>query len=328
MARFGRRLSWGFADFGPRPNAAARRTSGARAAAVLEKKGRKLSPVRLEGLRRGIARTFWGQAWCDNLEHSSDFANRLPRGRAYVRTGAVIDLQIAPGRVTALVQGSSLYEVVVAIEAVPPARWKTLVRECAGGIDSLIELLQGKLSSAVMAAMTRPETGLLPAPGRIEMKCSCPDWATMCKHVAAVLYGIGARLDEAPELLFRLRGTDPTDLVATAARAGIGGKREAEKSKGLGAADLGSVFGIDIDTAEIDAPPKRKPTVARREVRETVARAELLRLGLTPGTLRSWLASGVLLTTPSRGVYATTAESKRRLAAHRAPASPRGRRSR
>ncbi len=180
----------------------------------------------------------------------------------------MIDLQIAPGKVTALVQGSSLYEVAVTIEAVSPPRWKALVHACAGGIDSMIELLQGKLSTAVMATMTHPETGLFPAPARIAMKCSCPDWATMCKHVAAVLYGIGARLDRAPELLFRLRGADPGDLVATAARAGISARTPGGAARTLGDADLASVFGI-----ELAGPPVAAPAIRAASSTSPAARA-------------------------------------------------------
>ena len=199
---------------------------------ALEKKGQKLSPVVLAG--RDIAGTFWGKAWCENLESYSDYANRLPRGRSYVRSGAVIDLQIEPGRLVARVQGSSLYTVTIGIGPVEPARWKTIVGACSGKIDSVVELLQGKLSKAVMEVISGKETGLFPAPRQIQLRCSCPDSATMCKHVAAVLYGVGARLDTQPDLLFRLRGADPTELIVTAAKgAALGGPAPA-KEKRLG----------------------------------------------------------------------------------------------
>jgi uncharacterized Zn finger protein len=174
--------------------------------AQMKKKGRAITPVRPEG--RTIARTFWGKAWCDNLESYSDYENRLPRGRTYLRNGSVVHLEIAGGRVEALVSGSELYRVEIDITALGPARWKKIKKACSGGIASLVELLQGKLSAGVMATITRPREGLFPTPKEISLKCSCPDWAGMCKHVAAALYGVGARLDEQPHLLFLLRQVD------------------------------------------------------------------------------------------------------------------------
>ena len=304
---------YGYGGWTPRPNAAARKRSAAREVAALEKKGRKLAPIVVQG--RAIARTFWGKAWCENLERYSDYANRLPRGRTYVRSGSVLDLQIAAGRVTALVQGSSLYDVKIEIDAVPVERWKALVSECAGGIDSLIELLQGKVSDAVMAAVTRAETGLFPAPARIRLGCSCPDWATMCKHVAAVLYGVGARLDEAPELLFRLRGTDPTELVATAATAGLAQRAGVPAASALAGADLSSVFGIELE-APAPAPVPKAKKRKTRAAPATITRAELVRLDVTPATIQRWLKAGVLLATSRRGVYEKTAEAKERILAY------------
>jgi len=180
----------------------------------LQKKGGSLCPVVVEG--RAIAETLWGKAWCENLERYSDFQNRLPRGRAYLRNGSVLDLQIAPGEVRALVCGTEIYRVGVEVARVSEARWKAICRDCAGAIDSLVELLQGRFSKAVMERICREKTGLFPSPSEIKFSCSCPDWAYMCKHVAAVLYGIGARLDHEPELLFRLREVDEKELIVQA----------------------------------------------------------------------------------------------------------------
>ena len=200
--------------FRPYVSVGARRAQAARELAKLQKKGRKMSPVAIEG--RKIARTFWGEAWCDNLERYSDYANRLPRGRTYVRNGSVVDLQVAPGRVTALVSGSTMYDVKVTVGPVPRARWSAICKDCSGAIDSLVELLQGRFSKGVMTRLCEEKTGLFPSPKDILFTCSCPDWASMCKHVAAVLYGIGARLDHQPELLFTLRKVDQQDLIAKA----------------------------------------------------------------------------------------------------------------
>ena len=203
-------------DYGFKPyvSVAARRAQAARELAKLQKKGRTISPIAIEG--RKIAETFWGEAWCDNLERYSDYANRLPRGRTYVRNGSVVDLQVGPGRVTALVSGSTMYDVTVTVGPVPRARWSAICKDCSGAIDSLVELLQGRFSKGVMTRLCEQKTGLFPSPKDIIFTCSCPDWASMCKHVAAVLYGIGARLDHQPELLFTLRKVDQHDLIANA----------------------------------------------------------------------------------------------------------------
>ena len=181
----------------------------------LKKKGRAISPVSIDG--RKIAQSFWGKAWCENLERYSDYANRLPRGRTYVRNGSVVDLQIERGSPARMVSGSEIYEVKIDIAAVSPSRWKAIFKDCAGSIGSLVELLQGKLSKNVMERVCREGDGLFPAPAEIKMSCSCPDWAGMCKHVAATLYGAGARLDAAPDLLFTLRGVDRAELIRRAA---------------------------------------------------------------------------------------------------------------
>ena len=203
-------------SYGWRPyvSAAERRRTAEREMQKLKKTGHPASPVKIEG--REIARSFWGKAWCDNLEHYSDYANRLPRGRTYARNGSVLDLQVAPGEVKALVSGSMLYRVTVKVSPVAKTRWTSICADCGGAIDSLVELLQGRFSRGVMDRICRQKTGLFPTPGEIKFTCSCPDWASMCKHVAAVLYGVGARLDEQPELIFTLRKVDANDLIAKA----------------------------------------------------------------------------------------------------------------
>ena len=232
--------------YGWRPyvSVAKRRQKAAKEMAKLKKKGHPVSPVVVEG--RAIVRTFWGKAWCENLERYSDFANRLPRGRTYVRNGSVIDLQIAPGEITALVSGSSIYKVAVRVAPVEKARWQSICTDCAGAIDSLIELLQGRFSKGVMERVCRQTTGLFPSPHEIKLSCSCPDWAGMCKHVAAVLYGIGARLDHQPELLFRLHSLDEKELIAGAGKALPQAKRAPAGAKVLGGEDLAALFGLDM----------------------------------------------------------------------------------
>ena len=264
--------------FGWRPyvSVASRRRQAARLLSTLKKTGREVSPVQIQGRR--ITTTFWGTAWCENLERYSDYANRLPRGRTYVRNGSVIDLHVAPGKVTALVSGSDVYEVDVNVAALQSARWNALCRDCTGAIDSVVELLQGQLSTGVMERVCAPKTGLFPEPREISFRCSCPDWAGMCKHVSAVLYGIGARLDNRPELLFQLRRVEPLDLLRKA-DAGLR-SRKARPAKVLDAGNLSEVFGIDIVSSS--PRPSRAPSRGSRRNTPPSADAPSSRLDERP----------------------------------------------
>lgn len=305
--------------------------------------GRAPMPVRGEGRR--LSCTFWGRAWCENLERYHDFANRLPRGRTYLRRGAVVDLAIERGRITALVMGMSLYRVSIRIAAVNETRWSALRGRCEGRLSSLIELLEGRVGGDVMAAVTEPKSGLFPEPREIELSCSCPDSARMCKHVAAVLYGVGVRLDAHPRLLFELRGADPAQLIGTP-------KRVVRRAAGARRLDgrLSEIFGVTIDEGDPrDAKPRAparaaakskkaasKPTAAkstlepptqttarttkapaaarRRSSGALMTRKQLLARGLPASTLQGWLRRRVLVPTAEPGVYVLTDEARACLA--------------
>lgn len=241
MSRYG---YWSY--FKPAPTVGERKAKAAKTIASFAKKGQTLSPVNIEG--RTIARTFWGEAWCDNIERYRDYAYRLERGRSYVRSGAVIDLQIQKGRVDALVigSGSRPYKIAIRIDPMAKAAWDALVKRSAGKIASLMALAQGKLPEEMLRHFCDPETGLFPKPREIRLSCSCPDGASCCKHVAAVLYGVGARLDSKPELFFTLRGINPESIVSDEVVDTLTGDASSE----LGGADLGDVFGIALDTQE------------------------------------------------------------------------------
>jgi uncharacterized Zn finger protein len=234
---------------------AARRQKAAHKAAKLAKKGHALSPV--SASRGAIAKSFWGKSWCENLERYSDFSNRLPRGRTYLRNGSVIDLKIGEGEATAQVMGSSLYRTKVQISAVAGTHWQSIARDCARSIDTLVELLQGELSASVMERITRPGSGLFPSPKEISFSCSCPDSAAMCKHIAATLYGIGARLDAEPQLLFGLRRVDAKELIARAGEGNALPQMAPRAGRILEASKLADVFGIDLPP--VDSKPARKP---------------------------------------------------------------------
>ncbi len=253
-------MGYGYGGWAPYVSVAERRKKVEKAAAKAKKAGADLSPV--ASSRGAIAKTFWGKAWCNNLEQYSDYANRLPRGRTYVRNGSVIDLKVTAGEVRAQVMGANLYTVNVTVTAVPDKQWQAIGAGCAGTIDSLVELLQGKLSKGVMEHICKPGTGLFPAPKEIKFKCSCPDWASMCKHVAAVLYGIGARLDQQPDLLFSLRRVDAKDLVAQAGTGLPKAKKGQASGKVLDDSALADVFGIEMAAIAVPTSPAARRSMA------------------------------------------------------------------
>ena len=255
---------------------AERRAKARREMNKLRKKGKDIQPIEIAG--RAIARSFWGKRWCDHLESFSDYANRLPRGRTYVRNGSVCHLAIRTGRIDAIVSGSELYNVTIRIDKLKAAVWKSVKSRCSGQIGSMLELLQGKLSREVMSVVTDRERGLFPKPGEIRFDCSCPDWASMCKHVASVLYGVGSRLDDRPESLFLLRGVDTEELIATEMTL----PGDAATDDILADDALAGIFGIDLDTGagtdggsgDVPPPAPKAPARRRKQAHRRAARGK------------------------------------------------------
>jgi len=242
-----------FWSYKPYVSVAQRRGKAIREMSALRKKGRTITPIEeIEG--RKIARTFWGEAWCKHIECLSDFESRLGRGRTYVKNGSVCHLEIKKGKIEAMVCGSELYEISVNIDALPKTSWDAIKKKCSGQIGSAVELLQGKFSTEVMTLLTHPDNGMFPHADDFRLSCNCPDFARLCKHLAAVLYGVGARLDAAPELLFTLRGVDHFELIEAAAGASASAKTS--DSETISESDLADVFGIDM-VASAPAKPKK-----------------------------------------------------------------------
>ena len=272
--RHSSRGGWG--GFAPYVPVAQRRADAEKQLAKMLKKGEALHPVTLAGF--AIASKWWGKAWCKNLEQYADFSNRIGRGRSYVRNGMVLDLRIAPGAVTALVQGSRAqpYKVNVKMALLSAAARAKVEAACRGQLGSLADLLAGQFPKALEALFTTEGSGLFPAPQEITFDCSCPDSASMCKHVAAVVYGIGARVDEDPGLFFALRGIEPQQLIGGVVQQHadellVKAKRTSKKI--LAETDLGAVFGIEmaepVETAPVAPPPAK---VRKAKVKKAVKR--------------------------------------------------------
>lgn len=233
----------------------------------LKKKNPNIKPVVLQG--KTLARNWWGKSWNKNLERYADYENRIGRGRSYVRHGAVLDLQITRKKISALVAGSAArpYNVEISIEPITKNRWGEIRRQCEGQLQSLQDLLAGKFPESLADIFFSQDKGLFPSPKEIKLDCSCPDWATMCKHLAATLYGVGARLDEDPSLFFTLRGVDTGELIAQAVEDSaekLVAKAGKKSGNVLDDDNLSDIFGIDMDDVpDFSKKKAKKPSAAR-----------------------------------------------------------------
>ncbi len=245
-------MSWHYDD--DYQDRAAAKANILREIAKRRKKGEPFKQLEVASPRGNPAKTFWGRAWCENLERYSDYESRLPRGRSYLRQGNVYDLTLDPGEIFAYVTGSEIYEVLVRIDALDRGKWKALRARTAGQIGNLVDLLGGTLGPGVLAAITDAKDGLFPNPKEIHLSCSCPDWAGMCKHVAAVLYGVGVQLDQQPKLFFTLRNIDHGELIAAATMGAAKATTLAKSARAgtdiLVPGELSNLFGIEISDPE------------------------------------------------------------------------------
>ncbi|MDZ4288455.1 MAG: SWIM zinc finger family protein [Prosthecobacter sp.] len=214
-----------------------------------QKKGERFEVLEAPSGKGKLSSTFWGQAWCKNLEAYQQYESRLPRGRSYLRQGNVYNLVIEPGKLTAVIAGSELYEAQIHIKPLPKAQWQDIVASCAGQVSSMLDLLGGKLGDGMMQVLTDKDRGLFPKPKEIRFDCSCPDFADMCKHVSAVLYGVGVLLDTKPDLLFTLRGVDQAELLSHASSTTMAEIGDGSLTGDLAGTDLSALFGIDLGTA-------------------------------------------------------------------------------
>ena len=290
MSRYG-----GYGDWAPYVPVAQRLAKAAKYAAALAKREKRtLAPVKIEG--RKIAKSYWGVAWCDNLERYSDYANRLPRGGTYARNGSIVDLQISKGTIKAIVGGSEVYTITIKIETLAPAAWTKIKRDCSQSIDSLLDLLQGKFDRGIMERLSLKDGGLFPQPKEIKLHCSCPDSAGMCKHIAATMYGVGHRLDSSPELLFQMRAVDHLELIGDAVSAkNLDRSLVSSGDNALANSDLGELFGIELDvggsSAEVSTDPSKKVVgTARKSGVKKVAKKKAIK---KPIKKRSLVGSSV-----------------------------------
>ena len=237
-------MGWGYFEYVP---VAKKKADAQKTIAKLRKKNPNISPVVIEGKK--IATTWWGISWNKNLESYADYSNRIGRGSAYLKNGMVLDLQINAGTVSALVQGSrkTPYKIEIDIAGLSDSAWSKITSQCSNRINSIAELAEGKFPKEFEELFLCQDSGLFPSPEEIKLSCSCPDWADVCKHVAAVLYGIGARFDSDPLLFFKLRGIKFEELLKKSVEEKIDNMlKNADKksSRIIEDADISALFGL------------------------------------------------------------------------------------
>lgn len=295
----------------------------------LRKKNPAIHPIVIEGF--AIAKTWWGKSWNLNLERYADYSNRIGRGRSYVRHGTVLDLQITPGQVKSLVQGSRAkpYSVIIKIKGIGKNIWKNMKAACAGKLDSLPALLAGQFPKALGEIFTARGEGLFPSPKEIEFDCSCPDWAYMCKHVAATLYGIGARLDEDPGLFFKLRKVKVDDVIQQTVKDQsdrLLKKAEKASARTIAESDLSGMFGIDMEeNIDFDSPKTAKkvsgagktpPKAAKR----TKAKASKRKPGIKTNTKKKTSLTSLEKSGLKKGSKPAAAKARAKTPAKKDPA--------
>jgi len=305
-------MGWygGYGDWAPYIPVALRRANAVKFAAKLAKK-EKRAPCPVKAVGRKMSNSFWGQAWCDNLDQYSDYSNRLPRGRTYARNGSVVDLHIGRGKIRAIVAGSEVYEINITIKTLGAPHWKRIKQDCSQSINSLIDLLQGKFDQGVMQRLTQRDTGLFPKPAEIEMDCSCPDSAGLCKHLAATMYCVGVRLDAAPELLFTLRAVDHLELIGQAVAAeNLDRALGIEQEGALSGNNLGEIFGIELDASETPAAkPSRRKRLATAKASDDVERSSIP-VATAPPARSNRKKAAAEKPAPKEAAIATIAKSK------------------
>ncbi|MCI9337038.1 MAG: hypothetical protein HFH93_05770 [Lachnospiraceae bacterium] len=228
------------------PTAAEIQKNAAESKKKEKKKGNQLEPVTVQG--RNIVQNWWGRAWCENLEQYADYESRLDRGKRYVRAGAVLDLKIQKGKILARVQGTRKvpYKVEIRISPLSEEKCQSIIEKCGSKIENMEELLNGNFP-VQMQELFQGKDGLFPTPREISFQCSCPDWALLCKHVAAALYGVGVRLDEQPLLFFELRGIEIGRFIDVTIANRVEAMLANEgrpSSRIIEGEDLGALFGV------------------------------------------------------------------------------------
>lgn len=198
---------------------------------------------------RKICLTWWGEAWCKNLESYADYDYRLGRGRSYFRANTVVDLKIRGNVVKAKVQGTSKnpYQITITFDSPKPEDIQAITEKLSNRITDIEDLLKGNFPEDLKELFTQKKPGLFPSPNEIHFDCTCFDWADMCKHVAAVMYAIGVKIDDNPGFLFELRGVDMDKFIKAVIKDKVEEmlKNVDKKSKRIiKNADVSAIFGL------------------------------------------------------------------------------------
>jgi SNF2 family DNA or RNA helicase/uncharacterized Zn finger protein len=158
--------------------------------------------------RIDYGQTWWGKQWLNALSNI-DYSNRLPRGKTYANKGAVMDFSIKNHLISAKVQGSERkpYKQDISLQAFTKKEAEIIIETIAENMVVLAALLSRQIPKELDRLLKEQNIQLFPNDWRsLNMKCSCPDYAVPCKHLAAVVYLLANEIDKNPFNLFELRG--------------------------------------------------------------------------------------------------------------------------
>ena len=167
----------------------------------------------IEMASRPITKTWWGEKWLDALK-GVDYANRIGRGKTYANTGRVYDIIINDNLALAKVKGNyqSFYNVSVEFKQFSQSEKNTIIKAIYENPTVMSALLNRKLPREVYDLLKSQNVNVFPTSHRdLNTDCNCPDYATICKHIAGLVYMIALEIDKDPFLIFKLRGLDLLD---------------------------------------------------------------------------------------------------------------------
>ena len=232
----------------------------------LQKKKKDINPVVIEGNK--IANSWWGKAWINHLESYADYDNRVPRGRSYVKNGLVIHLSIKEGEIESMVMGtgSQPYKITISMKKISKKKWDHIKELSRKNISTLSDLLTGNLPKELAQVFSDCNEGIFPTLREISFDCSCPDWASMCKHVSAALYALGSRLDKEISLFFQLRGVDIQDLVQSVVQSESTHLQQIVPTHSAETLELADSKLAQLFNIKLSVPPKKKRQRKKRTV--------------------------------------------------------------
>jgi uncharacterized Zn finger protein len=213
-----------------------------------------------------FSRTWWGDRFIQALEQFTD-DGRLQRGRSYARGGKVLNFEIDKNHITAQVKGSinpyfgvykePTYHISIEIKPIAKLSWNQAIQNLSSKASVVSRMLLNEVPENIEDNFSDLGLNLLPHSSKdFTTRCSCPDYANPCKHIAGVYYLVASQLDNNPFLLFELRGLSKTELQTKLATSPLGKALSEELNAKEIALESATSYYTKIEKQSI----KQKPT--------------------------------------------------------------------